>query len=95
MLVLSGSRKGLDERGVWQDLGNTNFSIHLPRASFDRHATAQVVMKAVRAMGVDASVNDRNDICVGKEKICTLLSLAKAAKLTDSISTSQAPHTKS
>ncbi|KAH9899541.1 Lipoyltransferase and lipoate-protein ligase [Cubamyces lactineus] len=54
---------------VYHDLGNTNFSIHLPRASFDRHATAQVVLKAVRSMGVDANVNDRNDICVGKEKV--------------------------
>ncbi|KAI9064843.1 Lipoyltransferase and lipoate-protein ligase [Trametes sanguinea] len=54
---------------VYHDLGNTNFSIHLPRASFDRHATAQVVMRAVRSLGVDATVNDRNDICVGKEKI--------------------------
>ncbi|OSD04531.1 Lipoyltransferase and lipoate-protein ligase [Trametes coccinea BRFM310] len=54
---------------VYHDLGNTNFSIHLPRASFDRHATAQVVMKAVRSLGVDATVNDRNDICVGKEKV--------------------------
>ncbi|KAH9855036.1 Lipoyltransferase and lipoate-protein ligase [Lenzites betulinus] len=54
---------------VYHDLGNTNFSIHLPRASFDRHATAQVVMRAVRSMGVDADVNERNDICVGKEKV--------------------------
>lgn len=82
-LVHSRTRKCLDEHGVWQDLGNTNFSIHLPRASFDRHATAQVVMKAVRAMGVDANVNDRNDICVGKEKICALLPTARAAKLTN------------
>ncbi|KAI0371535.1 Lipoyltransferase and lipoate-protein ligase [Pilatotrama ljubarskyi] len=58
---------------VYHDLGNTNFSIHLPRASFDRHATAQVILRAVRSMGVDANVNDRNDICVGKEKICALL----------------------
>lgn len=61
--------------GVWptfsslQDLGNTNFSIHLPRLTFDRHATAQVILRAVRSLGVDAVVNDRNDICVGKEKI--------------------------
>lgn len=52
-----------------QDLGNTNFSIHLSRTSFDRHATAQVVLRAVRSLGIDANVNDRNDICVGKEKI--------------------------
>ena len=50
---------------VWvQDLGNTNFSIHLPRTAFDRHATAEVVLRAVRALGVDARVNDRNDVCV-------------------------------
>ena len=54
---------------IVQDLGNTNFSIHLPRSSFDRHATAQVVLRAVRSLGVDALVNDRNDICVGKDKI--------------------------
>ena len=52
-----------------QDLGNTNFSIHLPRAAFDRNETAQVVLKAVRSLGVDANVNDRNDICVGTDKI--------------------------
>ncbi|KAI0638498.1 Lipoyltransferase and lipoate-protein ligase [Trametes polyzona] len=62
---------------VYHDLGNTNFSIHLPRAAFDRHATAQVVMKAVRAMGVDANVNERNDICVGKEKICSAYKIVK------------------
>ncbi|KAI0832740.1 Lipoyltransferase and lipoate-protein ligase [Trametes gibbosa] len=62
---------------VYHDLGNTNFSIHLPRASFDRHATAQVVMRAVRSMGVDANVNDRNDICVGKEKICSAYKIVK------------------
>ncbi|CAL1700293.1 unnamed protein product [Somion occarium] len=54
---------------VYHDLGNTNFSIHLPRSSFDRHATAQVVLRAVRSLGVDANINDRNDICVGKDKV--------------------------
>ncbi len=53
----------------WQDLGNTNFSIHLPRLTFDRHHTAQIVLRAVRSLGIDANVNDRNDICIGKEKI--------------------------
>lgn len=54
---------------VYHDLGNTNFSIHLPRTSFDRHATAQVILRAVRSLGINAHVNDRNDICVGKEKV--------------------------
>ncbi|KAF9067651.1 hypothetical protein BDP27DRAFT_1393001 [Rhodocollybia butyracea] len=54
---------------VYHDLGNTNFSIHLPRSSFDRHKTAQVILRAVRSLEVDAIVNERNDICVGSEKV--------------------------
>ncbi|KAA1466615.1 Lipoyltransferase and lipoate-protein ligase [Dentipellis sp. KUC8613] len=54
---------------VYHDLGNTNFSIHLPRSEFDRHATAQVILRAVRSLDLDANVNDRNDICVGPYKV--------------------------
>ncbi|KAK7060237.1 hypothetical protein VNI00_001002 [Paramarasmius palmivorus] len=51
---------------VYHDLGNTNFSIHLARPSFDRFATAKIVLRAVRSLGIpQADVNDRNDICVG------------------------------
>jgi lipoate-protein ligase A len=50
-------------------MGNTNFSIHLPRSSFNRHATAQVVLRAVRSLDIDAWVNDRNDVCVGSYKM--------------------------
>ncbi|PFH50145.1 hypothetical protein AMATHDRAFT_121908, partial [Amanita thiersii Skay4041] len=59
---------------VYHDLGNTNFSIHLPRTSFNRHATAQIILRAVCSLGIDAHVNERNDICVGAFKI-SLLSL--------------------
>ena len=52
-----------------KDIGNTNFSIHLPRGSFNRHVTAQLVLRAVRTLDVDASVNDRNDVCVGSYKM--------------------------
>ncbi|KAF9006758.1 hypothetical protein BDQ17DRAFT_1352343 [Cyathus striatus] len=54
---------------VYHDLGNTNFSLHLPRLSFDRHVTAQTILRAVRSLAIDARVNDRNDICVGTNKI--------------------------
>ncbi|KAI0303928.1 hypothetical protein BC826DRAFT_980470 [Russula brevipes] len=54
---------------VYHDMGNTNFSIHLPRSSFNRHVTAQLVLRAVRSLGVDASINDRNDVCVGPYKV--------------------------
>ncbi|KAJ7228162.1 hypothetical protein GGX14DRAFT_486508 [Mycena pura] len=55
---------------VYHDLGNTNFSIHLSRRTFDRRATSQIVLRAVRSLGIEhASVNDRNDICVGDDKM--------------------------
>ncbi|KAF7302204.1 Lipoyltransferase/lipoate-protein ligase [Mycena indigotica] len=66
---------------VYHDLGNTNFSIHLPRRTFDRKATANIVLQAVRAIGIpSARINDRNDIYVASNKMTT---------------TSLAPHTKS
>ncbi|KAJ7639446.1 Lipoyltransferase and lipoate-protein ligase [Roridomyces roridus] len=55
---------------VYHDLGNTNFSIHLARAAFDRHATARLILRAVQSMGIpNARLNDRNDICVGEDKV--------------------------
>ncbi|TFY54332.1 hypothetical protein EVG20_g9745 [Dentipellis fragilis] len=60
---------------VYHDLGNTNFSIHLPRSGFDRHATAQVILRAVRSLDLDANVNDRNDICVGPYKMSAIIQL--------------------
>jgi hypothetical protein len=57
---------------MMKDMGNTNFSIHLPRISFNRHVTAQVVVRAVRSLNIDAWVNDRNDVCVGPYKMSIL-----------------------
>ncbi|KAG6335499.1 hypothetical protein ID866_3588 [Astraeus odoratus] len=54
---------------VFHDFGNTNYSIHVPRAAFDRTKTAEVVVRAVRALEVDAYANERNDICVGSKKM--------------------------
>ncbi|KAF7294224.1 Lipoyltransferase/lipoate-protein ligase [Mycena chlorophos] len=56
--------------GGGTDLGNTNFSIHLPREIFDRKNTANIVLRAVREIGIPAArVNDRNDIYVSSNKI--------------------------
>ncbi|PPQ94828.1 hypothetical protein CVT25_007465 [Psilocybe cyanescens] len=73
---------------VYHDLGNSNFSIHLPRTSFDRHATGRLVLGAVRTLGIDARLNDRNDICVGTEKISLSVSLSNntSSHLSNSIS---------
>ncbi|EIN10496.1 Lipoyltransferase and lipoate-protein ligase [Punctularia strigosozonata HHB-11173 SS5] len=54
---------------VYHDMGNTNFSIHLPRSSFDRDMTSQVILNAVRSLGINAFVNARNDLCVGENKM--------------------------
>ncbi|KAJ6615624.1 hypothetical protein B0H10DRAFT_57219 [Mycena sp. CBHHK59/15] len=55
---------------VYHDLGNTNFSIHLARRAFDRRITSQIVLRAVLSLGIDrARLNDRNDICVGADKV--------------------------
>ena len=58
---------------IKKDIGNTNFSLHLPRASFDRHATGELILQAVRSLGVDAHINEKNDICVGFNKISLFL----------------------
>ncbi|CAG8758985.1 7784_t:CDS:2, partial [Acaulospora colombiana] len=46
------------------DLGNTNFSLHLPRNSFERRKGSALALEALKRLDVpDAWVNDRNDVC--------------------------------
>ena len=49
-----------------QDMGNTNFSIILPRLLFTRAHGAELVARAVRArLGIGGcSVNKRNDVVI-------------------------------
>nr|ODN99699.1 lipoate-protein ligase A [Cryptococcus depauperatus CBS 7855] len=51
---------------VYHDMGNTNFSIILPRLLFTRSHGAQLVARAVRSkLGISGcSVNERNDIVI-------------------------------
>ncbi|KIO31047.1 hypothetical protein M407DRAFT_68553 [Tulasnella calospora MUT 4182] len=49
---------------VYHDLGNTNYSIMVPRASFERRPNAELVARAVASLGPPAWVNERNDIVV-------------------------------
>ena len=63
---------------VYHDLGNTNYSFHIPREAFDRRTHAELVSRALNgppvglqqsrsdlARGdVGAYVNGRNDICI-------------------------------
>ncbi|SPO28764.1 related to lipoyltransferase [Ustilago trichophora] len=63
---------------VYHDLGNTNYSFHIPREAFDRRTHAELVSRALNAAPVGlqqsrtdlaradtgAYVNGRNDICI-------------------------------
>lgn len=48
----------------FKDLGNTNYSIMVPRTSFQRRPNAELVARAVSSIGPPAEVNERNDIVV-------------------------------
>ena len=52
-----------------QDLGNTNYSVHTPRLSFDRAKSGAVPVNALRALQIPASLNDRHDVVVNGYKI--------------------------
>lgn len=63
---------------MYHDLGNTNYSFHIPRDAFDRRTHAELVARALNAVpvglqqsrtdlarsDVGAYVNGRNDICI-------------------------------
>ncbi|KAH8094899.1 hypothetical protein BXZ70DRAFT_343256 [Cristinia sonorae] len=55
---------------VYHDLGNTNFSIHTSRTSFDRRQTARTIQEALRHYcDIPVSVNDRNDFVIENRKV--------------------------
>ncbi|KAG9228461.1 hypothetical protein BJ875DRAFT_349276, partial [Amylocarpus encephaloides] len=52
---------------VWHDEGNVNYSVICPTANFDRDKHAQMVVRALRRLGVKrAAVNARHDIVLLK-----------------------------
>lgn len=53
---------------VFHDGGNVNFSVICPPAAFDRNRHAEMVVRALRGLGVPtARVNERHDIVVDQE----------------------------
>ncbi len=62
------ARRGTGGGAVYHDLGNLNFSIILPRAKFDLGESFQVILDAVRALGLDAVRSGRNDILLDGRK---------------------------
>jgi lipoate-protein ligase A len=50
---------------VFHDEGNVNYSVICPPAAFDRNTHAEMVVRALRSLGVEtARVNERHDIVV-------------------------------
>jgi lipoate-protein ligase A len=47
---------------VYHDLGNLNFTFLLPTADYDVGLQTEVILRAVRSLGVDAQKSGRNDI---------------------------------
>ncbi|KAI1078517.1 hypothetical protein F5B20DRAFT_547313 [Whalleya microplaca] len=57
---------------VFHDLGNMNYSVICPAASFDRDKHAEVVVRALQYLGVrTARVNERHDIVVSGSSAST------------------------
>ncbi|KAG0149926.1 hypothetical protein CROQUDRAFT_683740 [Cronartium quercuum f. sp. fusiforme G11] len=55
---------------VYHDEGNTNYSIMIPRGMFDRKATGELVVRALRSIGLpNIRLNQRHDICLGLDKV--------------------------
>jgi len=53
---------------VFHDLGNLNFTFIVPQAEYDLDKQLDVILTAVRALGVPAAKSGRNDILAGGRK---------------------------
>ncbi len=62
------ARRSTGGGAVYHDLGNLNFSIILPQSRFDMGRSFDVILEAVRRLGIDAERSGRNDILIGDRK---------------------------
>lgn len=62
------ARRSTGGGAVYHDLGNLNFSIILPRSRFDLGKSFDVILDAVRLLGIEAERSGRNDILIGDRK---------------------------
>ncbi|KAI7861612.1 hypothetical protein BDF14DRAFT_1886994 [Spinellus fusiger] len=54
---------------VYHDMGNSIYTIFMPREEFSRRKNAELVSRALQQLDVPASVNDRHDIVVDGFKV--------------------------
>ncbi|KAF9585568.1 Biotin/lipoate A/B protein ligase, partial [Lunasporangiospora selenospora] len=55
---------------VYHDMGNTNYSIMMPRKVFDRRTNVELVCRALNELDIPSVVNERHDIVLDGKKIC-------------------------
>ncbi|KAJ2304963.1 hypothetical protein IWW54_005231 [Coemansia sp. RSA 2705] len=54
---------------VYHDLGNTNYTVLMPRAAFSRDTCAEMAARALQQLDVPAHVTARHDVAVGDRKV--------------------------
>ncbi|CAO0790088.1 unnamed protein product [Mucor circinelloides] len=54
---------------VYHDMGNSIYTIFMPREAFSRKTNAQLVARSLNQLDIPASVNERHDIVVDNHKV--------------------------
>ncbi|KAI8645237.1 hypothetical protein BD408DRAFT_412031 [Parasitella parasitica] len=54
---------------VYHDMGNSIYTIFMPREAFSRKANAQLVARALNQLDIPAKMNERHDIVVDNHKV--------------------------
>ncbi|TPX33103.1 hypothetical protein SmJEL517_g03916 [Synchytrium microbalum] len=54
---------------VYHDLGNTNYSLMMPRQDFSRSRGVQLICRALHQLDIPASENTRHDITISDRKV--------------------------
>ncbi|KAG1464361.1 hypothetical protein G6F46_000804 [Rhizopus delemar] len=54
---------------VYHDMGNSIYTIFMPREAFSRKANAELVARSLNQLDIPASVNERHDIVVDDHKV--------------------------
>ncbi len=63
------SRRITGGGAVYHDLGNVNYTIITPKEMYNIEKNTEVIVEALKACGLDAFKNGRNDICTPNGKI--------------------------